>query len=64
MPPWWRDRVPLLCLEGELLAVGDLCLCDSSRWRDSAQRGESLWRLNWNRAIRIPMAIELAAAFW
>ena len=50
VPPWWRNRVPLLYLEGELLAVGDLWLCDSSRWRDSAQRGESLWILSWNRA--------------
>jgi tRNA(Ile)-lysidine synthase len=50
VPPWWRDRVPLLSLEGELLAVGDLWLCDSSRWRDSAQPDESRWILNWNRA--------------
>jgi tRNA(Ile)-lysidine synthase len=29
VPPWWRDRVPLLFLDGELLAVGDLWLCES-----------------------------------
>jgi len=49
VPPWWRDRVPLLYLEGELLAVGDLWACDSSRWRDSARRGQRLWSVRWKR---------------
>ena len=31
VPPWWRDRVPLLSLEGELLEVGGLWLCESTR---------------------------------
>lgn len=49
VPPWWRDRVPLLCLDGELLAVGDLWVCDSSRWRDTAPRGQRLWSVRWKR---------------
>jgi len=49
VPPWWRDRVPLLYLEDELLAVGDLWLCQSSRWRDAKSPGEGLWVLSWSR---------------
>jgi tRNA(Ile)-lysidine synthase len=49
VPPWWRDRIPLLYLDDELLAVGDLVSCQSSRFRATAQDQEPLWRLNWQR---------------
>jgi tRNA(Ile)-lysidine synthase len=49
VPPWWRDRVPLLYLDAELLAVGDLWLCESSRWREAPGRGELLWQPRWQR---------------
>ncbi|MBN7796768.1 tRNA lysidine(34) synthetase TilS [Parahaliea mediterranea] len=45
VPPWWRDRVPLLYLGGELLAVGDLWLCESSR----LVRGGGAWQVRWQR---------------
>lgn len=45
VPPWWRDRVPLLYLGGELLAVGDLWLCESSR----LVRDGSAWQVRWQR---------------
>jgi tRNA(Ile)-lysidine synthase len=51
VPPWWRDRVPLLYLEGELLAVGEFARCASSRWRTAAQEGEQLWKLSWERPV-------------
>jgi tRNA(Ile)-lysidine synthase len=51
IPPWWRDRVPLLYLKRELLAVGDLWLCDSSRWAGAPEPGESLWQPRWERNI-------------
>jgi tRNA(Ile)-lysidine synthase len=51
VPPWWRDRVPLLYLDGELLAVGDLWLCQSSRWREVPGPGESLWQPRWQRNL-------------
>jgi len=51
VPTWWRDRVPLLYLEDELLAVGDLACCASSRWRAAAQEGEQLWNLGWERPV-------------
>ena len=50
IPPWWRDRVPLLYLEDELLCVGDLRLCQSGRFRSLAQEGQPLWRLHWQRS--------------
>jgi tRNA(Ile)-lysidine synthase len=49
VPPWWRDRVPLLYLADELLAAGGLRSCESSRWRHSGAPGERLWRLWWER---------------
>ena len=51
VPPWWRARIPLLYLGEELLCVGDLWLCRSSRYRDFAPRGDSLWRLVWQRSV-------------
>ena len=54
VPPWWRDRVPLLYLDDELLAVGDLWLCRSSRTREAPAAGEGLWRLSWERNIGAP----------
>lgn len=51
IPPWWRDRIPLLCLEGELLAVGDLWLCHCSRWVAAPAPGELLWQPRWERNI-------------
>ena len=51
VPPWWRDRVPLLYLEGELLAVGGLAYSASSRWRAAAQEDEQLWNLSWERPV-------------
>ena len=51
IPPWWRDRVPLLYLEGELLAVGDLWLCESSRFAPAPAPGEALWQPRWERNI-------------
>jgi tRNA(Ile)-lysidine synthase len=51
IPPWWRDRVPLLYLGDELLAVGDLWLCESSRWGAAPAPGRSLWQPGWTRNI-------------
>jgi len=51
VPPWWRERVPLLWLDGELLVVGGLGLCESSRFREQAGPGESLWKMTWERNI-------------
>ncbi|MEZ5504267.1 MAG: tRNA lysidine(34) synthetase TilS [Halioglobus sp.] len=49
VPPWWRDRVPLVCLGDELLAVGDLARCASERWRRADQPGDNRWKLSWER---------------
>lgn len=47
LPPWWRERVPLLFLNGELLAIGALGPCHSSRWESDAHEGEAPWTLHW-----------------
>ncbi|NCF18580.1 MAG: tRNA lysidine(34) synthetase TilS [Haliea sp.] len=51
IPPWWRERVPLLSSGDELLAVGDLWMCESARYRGGARSGENLWCLHWQRGL-------------
>ncbi|MDX1735391.1 MAG: tRNA lysidine(34) synthetase TilS [Halioglobus sp.] len=50
VPPWWRDRVPLLYLDGELLAVAHLALCESSRLQTAGSPRDGLWTLRWEPA--------------
>jgi tRNA(Ile)-lysidine synthase len=49
VPPWWRDRVPLVWLGDEMLAVGDLLRCDSTRWQALAPEDGTLWEFAWKR---------------
>ncbi len=49
VPPWWRERVPLLYLGDELLAVGGLWLCESSRLSLGSSSDGPLWQLRWER---------------
>jgi tRNA(Ile)-lysidine synthase len=49
VPPWWRDRIPLLFLAGELVAVGDLWLCDSPRVCLPGEANHPLWQVQWQR---------------
>lgn len=51
IPPWWRNRVPLLYLGEELLAVGDLWPCRSSRYGDGGRAGEGCYELCWDPII-------------
>ncbi len=43
VPPWWRERIPLLYLDDELLAVGGLWLCESSRLQLPDEGNCALW---------------------
>jgi tRNA(Ile)-lysidine synthase len=61
IPPWWRDRVPLLYLDDELLAIADLALCQSSRqpWEDGlgeadSATGKPRWKFVWKRLENAP----------
>ncbi|MEQ9464526.1 MAG: tRNA lysidine(34) synthetase TilS [Haliea sp.] len=47
VPPWWRERLPLLYLGEELVAVADLWLCASPR--TLAAGGSGAWRPVWRR---------------
>ena len=49
VPPWWRDRLPLLYLQDELVAVADLWLCASARI--TSEGGPDAWRPLWRRNI-------------
>ncbi len=47
VPPWWRDRLPLLYLGDDLVAVADLWLCTTAR--TFAKGGQGRWRPVWRR---------------
>jgi tRNA(Ile)-lysidine synthase len=55
VPPWWRERVPLLYLEDELLAVAGLWLCESSRLQLPDEGDSELWEPCWERK---PLALD------
>jgi tRNA(Ile)-lysidine synthase len=46
VPPWLRDRIPLLFAAGALVAVGDLCIVEG--WLQNS--GENHCRLLWQRS--------------
>ena len=45
VPPWERERLPLLYLGEELVAVAGLCVMDGY----GAAAGEEGWRISWSR---------------
>ncbi len=47
IPPWWRNRVPMLYLEEELLAIGGIGNCHSSRLSPSGEIPGGGWELRW-----------------
>jgi tRNA(Ile)-lysidine synthase len=46
VPPWLRDRVPLLYIDDQLAALADLFVCD---WA-AVNEGENRFNLSWYRA--------------
>ncbi len=46
VPPWLRSRIPLLFVNGELAAVGDLFVCHNM----AAKTNEKQLKINWQRA--------------
>lgn len=47
--PWMRERVPLVCVDGELAAVADICVAQEF----SARRGEPGYRIVWRDHPRL-----------
>lgn len=41
--PWWRDRIPMLYVHGELAAVGDLWMADAFAARDGEESVRVVW---------------------
>jgi tRNA(Ile)-lysidine synthase len=50
VPPWWRDRIPLLYSNDVLIAVGDLWVCEGF----VALPDQPAVILRWNREARLP----------
>ena len=55
VPTWWRERIPLLFMDGEMLAVGDLWFCESTRLARPGEHGATLWQLQWKRNTFTPV---------
>jgi tRNA(Ile)-lysidine synthase len=45
VPPWRRERMPLISVDGELAAVGDISICEPF----AAREGEPAVQLRWDR---------------
>jgi len=45
VPPWWRDRIPLLVNAGQIVCIGDVWECISA----SQEPGDRGWKLQWER---------------
>ena len=50
VPPWWRDRLPLLVVNDELVAVADLWICEGFQ----AEAGEQGFNVRWQRKSLAP----------
>ncbi|MCI0591640.1 MAG: tRNA lysidine(34) synthetase TilS [Gammaproteobacteria bacterium] len=46
IPPWHRDRIPLVYIDDELAAVAGLWVCDSFNAKDK----EDAWNIHWHAA--------------
>ena len=55
VPTWWRERVPLLYLGDEMLAVGDLWFWEAGRLQQPGETGQALWQLRWKRNTFTPV---------
>lgn len=51
VPPWWRDRVPLLYLDSELVAVGSLWHCKQTRSAGSLVPPKQLYKVCWQPSL-------------
>ncbi|MCP3671001.1 MAG: tRNA lysidine(34) synthetase TilS [Gammaproteobacteria bacterium] len=45
VPPWERDRIPLIKIDGQLAAVGDIWLCDGVRLEET----DAVLKICWER---------------
>jgi len=50
VPPWWRDKVPLLYINDELAAVGDLFITDKFRGKAEEGEGKKFHQIRWDRS--------------
>ena len=49
VPPWLRDKVPLVYQEGVLMAVGDLFICEPWQLEKEPGNGKKIYRIQWDR---------------
>ena len=49
VPPWLRDKVPLIYQAGELMAVGDLFICEDWQLKKMPGSDKKIYRIQWDR---------------
>jgi len=54
IPPWLRDSVPLLLVDGELAAVGGIGICEGFEAGPGEPGLRLLWSAGWDLAVSAP----------
>jgi tRNA(Ile)-lysidine synthase len=50
VPPWLREKTPLIFRQGELLAVADLFVCDQHQFEFCPDTDKKMFKLQWLRS--------------
>lgn len=49
VPPWLRGSIPLICRDGELVAVADLFICSPWQVEQGAAGKKKVFRIHWDK---------------
>ena len=50
VPPWWRDKIPLIYIDDALAAVGDLFIADEFQVKAGEVKEQKIHQIRWNRS--------------
>ncbi|NBS25961.1 MAG: tRNA lysidine(34) synthetase TilS [Gammaproteobacteria bacterium] len=50
VPPWWRDKIPLIYIDNALAAVGDLFIADEFLVKAGEAKEQKIHQIRWNRS--------------
>jgi len=50
VPPWWRDKIPLIYIDDALAAVGDLFIADEFLVKAGETKEHKIHQIRWNRS--------------
>lgn len=67
LPPWERERLPLICIAGQLAAVGDLWVCEAFAGKPEGVNIRLSWReqdRQFRSAMASPLQLDENTRFW